>query len=199
MFDRNLALEQAMRLFWDHGYEGTTFDQLTDAMSISPSSFYNAFGSKERLYQEAVALYVERSSDWFMAALAADTDTRTAFHSLLSAAAHQFTQRDRPSGCMVSLACMNVPPALDPLRDWMAGLRMRGQEAMVDRLRRAIAAGELPADTDAETLAGFFAALSRGMAVLARDGASHEQLQAIVDLAMGAWPGRASNFGALAS
>ena len=172
-FDRGVALEQAMRLFWEHGYEGTTFDQLVEAMSISPSSFYNAFGSKERLYAEAISLYLARSSEWFMAALAAGTHARMAFHGLLSSAARQFTQGDRPTGCMLSLACTTVSPTLDPLRDLTAGMRRSAQRAMADRLRQAIAAGELPEDTDAEALAGFYAAVSRGMAVLARDGASY--------------------------
>ena len=40
-FDRTEAVNRAMKLFWEHGYEGTSFDQLVQAMRISPSSFYN--------------------------------------------------------------------------------------------------------------------------------------------------------------
>jgi len=50
-FDRAAALHQAVELFWERGYEGASFDDLIAAMGISPSSFYNAFGSKERLYR----------------------------------------------------------------------------------------------------------------------------------------------------
>ena len=56
-FDRSVALQQAMKLFWERGYEGASFDELTAAMGISASSFYNSFGSKERLYQEATEAY----------------------------------------------------------------------------------------------------------------------------------------------
>ena len=52
-FDRTAAVQQAMELFWDRGYEGTTFDDLIGAMKLSPSSFYREFGSKERLYRES--------------------------------------------------------------------------------------------------------------------------------------------------
>jgi AcrR family transcriptional regulator len=45
-FDRNAALEAAMLLFWERGYEGTSMADLAQAMSLSPSSIYAAFGDK---------------------------------------------------------------------------------------------------------------------------------------------------------
>ena len=49
VFDRAKALNRAMKLFWERGYEGTSFDELIAAMGICASSFYNSFGSKEAL------------------------------------------------------------------------------------------------------------------------------------------------------
>jgi AcrR family transcriptional regulator len=187
-FDRTVALRQAMTLFWERGYEGTTFDDLIAAMGISASSFYNAFGSKEQLYQEASGAFMAQSSEWFLSELAAAMPTKTTFHRLLKAAACAFTQNDLPKGCMISLACTQVPPSLASVRDMMASYRSAGQAAMADRIRRGIAEGDLPKDTDPDVLAAFYSALSRGMAVLARDGASREQLLEIADLGMRAWP-----------
>src|SRR5260370_22909991 len=62
LFDRTDAIQQAMVLFWDRGYEGTTFDDLIGAMKLSPSSFYHDFGSKERLYREALDYYLKLST-----------------------------------------------------------------------------------------------------------------------------------------
>ena len=188
-FDRCFALRQAMHLFWERGYEGTSFDDLIGAMGISPSSFYNSFGSKERLYQEAVDAYAANSAAWFVGELDAARDTRTALHNVLSAAARKFTRGDEPVGCMISAACISVPPALDALREYLAGQRRRAEAAMAARIRRGVAEGDVPPDTDAEALAAFYSTLARGLAVQARDGASYERLQAIVDRAMEAWPG----------
>jgi AcrR family transcriptional regulator len=187
-FDRAVALQQAMKLFWERGYEGASFDDLTAAMGISPSSFYNSFGSKERLYQEATEAYMAASGEWFTGELNANTDAKTAFHRLLTAAAREFTRDDLPTGCMISLACTQVPPALMCLRDKMVGHREAAQSAMAARIQRGIDEGDVPKDTDVEALAAFYSALSRGLAIQARDGASRERLQEVVEISMRAWP-----------
>jgi len=56
-FDANDALEQAMQVFWDQGYQSTSLNALTRAMGISKSSFYEAFGSKHELYLSALEHY----------------------------------------------------------------------------------------------------------------------------------------------
>jgi AcrR family transcriptional regulator len=82
-----------MRLFWERGFEGTSFDELIAVMGISPSSFYNSFGSKERLYQEATETYLALSGEWFLCELNADTDTRSAFRNVLLAATRESPRR----------------------------------------------------------------------------------------------------------
>ncbi len=187
-FERSVAVEQAMKLFWERGYAGTSFDDLITAMGISPSSFYNTFGSKEHLYQEATEAYVARSRELFTGELEGVTDTKTAFHQLLNAAARELTRDDLPSGCMISLACTHVPPTLSAVREMMTEYRCGATTAMADRIRRGIAEGDVPKGTNVQALAEFYSALSRGMAVLARDGATRDHLLEIVEIGMRAWP-----------
>jgi AcrR family transcriptional regulator len=187
-FDRAVALHQATKLFWERGYEGASFDDLIAAMGLSPSSFCNSFGSKERLYQEATQAYMACAGKWFVGELEAETDAKTAFRRLLTAAAREFTQDDLPTGCMISLAGTHFPPALACLRDTMVGYRRAAQTAMAARIQRGVDQGDVPKDTDVEALAAFYSTLSRGMAVQARDGASRERLLQIVEVGMRAWP-----------
>ena len=189
-FNRDAALRAAMRLFWERGYEGTTFDDLTTAMGISPSSFYNAFGGKERLYCEAVGAYMAASGEWFLGILSKTADTRTAFERLIEATAEEFTRPDLPAGCMISLAGTHVPPALASVRDMMVSHRALSEAALAQRLRGGVEAGDMPPDTDVAALASFFGTLFRGLAVQARDGASRERLLEIGRIAMRAWPGQ---------
>jgi AcrR family transcriptional regulator len=179
-----------MRLFWDRGYEGTTFDELTAAMGISPSSFHNSFGSKQRLYTEATDVYLAESARWFADTIAGRTDTREAFQALFEATAEAFTRGDLPAGCMISLAGTHVAPEYDPIREMMAAHRALSERMLKERLEQGIASGDLPADADTAALAAFFSALFRGMAVQARDGANRERLLEIGRVAMRAWPDR---------
>ena len=187
-FDRTEALNQAMKLFWEQGYEGTSFDQLIQAMGISPSSFYNSFGSKEQLYKEATDAYMNMSGGWFAGSLFGTADTREAFEKLLDATAVEFTRRGHPSGCMISLAGTHLPPELGSVRKTMAEHRASAEEMMAQRLRKGVEDGDLPFDTDVPALAAFYNSVTRGMAVQARDGGRPQKLKAIADIAMRAWP-----------
>ena len=177
-----------MKVFWEHGYEGTSFDELSRATGLSASSFYNTFGSKERLYEETVRFYVEGPGRFFRQALADGTSARDSFRRLLEATAVAFTSEELPRGCMFSLAGLHVAPSQETVRDAMREQRRRSERVLVQRLKEAVAAGELPADTDAPELAGYFDAMIRGMAVKARDGATRKTLAKIATRAMLAWP-----------
>jgi AcrR family transcriptional regulator len=189
VFDRDLALRAAMTLFWERGYEGTSFDDLIAAMGISASSFYNSFGSKEALYCEATKSYLDWSGQWFFAILHDPAiDTKTAFARLFESTAEEFTRRNHPTGCMISLAGTHCPPGMSNIREMMAEHRAFSEGAMAERMRKGIADGDMPEDTDCELLAAYYSAVARGLAVQARDGASREKLSEIGRLAMRAWP-----------
>ena len=189
VFDRAKALNRAMKLFWERGYEGTSFDELITAMGISASSFYNSFASKEALYCEATQSYLEWSGQWFYAILNDPSiDTKTAIARLFEATAEEFTRGDHPLGCMVALAGTHCPPGMSNIRDMMAEHRAFSESAMAARIRKGVADGDVPDGTDCEMLAAYYSAVARGLAVQARDGASREKLAQIGRLAMSAWP-----------
>ncbi|MDM9628506.1 TetR/AcrR family transcriptional regulator [Rhizobium sp. S152] len=187
-FQRDEALKAAMKLFWDRGYEGTSFDDLITAMNISASSFSNSFKNKEALYREATDAYLAASGEWFLGILTGEPEVATAFKKLFETTAVEFTRADLPAGCMISLAGTHLPPSLSPVRDMMAQHRAVSESAMLERLKRGVADGQIAPGTDIESLAAFFNALARGMAVKARDGADRDHLLKIAGVAMKSFP-----------
>lgn len=189
LFDRTAALDRAMRVFWDRGYEGTTFDELITAMGLSPSSFYNAFGNKEALYREAVGAYLTGPGGFFPKALAGEGSARDAFARLMIATAAAYTDDTGPAGCMISLAGLHDAPERADLRDFMREVRGRSLALMVERLDEGVRNGDLPKGTDVAQIADFFETVFRGMAVRARDGADRAMLEKTGVMALDAWPG----------
>src|SRR5580698_2256191 len=187
-FDRPTAVQQAMKLFWDHGYEGTTFDDLIEAMHIGPSSFYHEFGSKEQLYRETVNYYMEAHLGFFPRILTTPGDLRAAFEAMFEEGAAFLASDTSPAGCMISLAGTHISPQLVSVADFTKRVRKAWNDALINRLKKGVSDGELPPETNVKELAAYFGAVFRGMAAQARDGASRKELLGIARVAMRAWP-----------
>ncbi|HEX3134193.1 MAG TPA: TetR/AcrR family transcriptional regulator [Planctomycetota bacterium] len=187
-FDRDVALTQAMQLFWDRGYEGTALDDLTAAMGISPSSLYAVFGDKEQLFKAAVDQYLAGPGGYSARILAEEPTARGAVARLLSMAAQELTHPKRPAGCMVALSSTHGSPAAKSIRATLQRYRHGARDALQARIQKGITAGELPAASNAAEIGNFYLATLFGMSVQARDGATRDELLATAQFAMRAWP-----------
>src|SRR5437868_11723100 len=86
-FDRQEALCAALRVFREHGYEGTSMTDLQEALGgLSPPSIYAAFGSKEQLFKEATDLYHTKLRAAAGRAMAEVTTTKAAVEAMLRCA-----------------------------------------------------------------------------------------------------------------
>ncbi|MFD6161011.1 TetR/AcrR family transcriptional regulator [Nocardia sp. NPDC060256] len=183
-FDRNIALEQAMVLFWEHGYRGTSLTDITTALGINRPSMYAAFGNKEALFREAVALYSDALRVPVESALRGGPSTRAAIAETLHVYAAAFSKPGTPQGCLVVLSATDGPEQDDPLREFLVELRGSLAAGILLRLQHAVRENEIPETVNIEALAAYFGTVVFGMAIQARDGASHEALLITADLAM---------------
>ena len=187
-FDRAAALEKAMHVFWERGYEAASIADLTAAMGITPPSLYTAFGDKQKLFFETVECYAQGSGSFWGRALAEEPTARGAIERLLREAAVELTQACHPLGCLMVMATTNCSVAAGHVQVTLAKQRADGVAVMQARLQRGIDDGELPASIDAGALANFYSTVYQGMSMQAKDGATRESLLASVDLAMRSWP-----------
>jgi AcrR family transcriptional regulator len=182
-FDEETVLDRAIEVFWRHGYEGASLSALTAAMGINRPSLYATFGSKEQLFQRAFARYNGIQSALSRAALDRPT-AYAAVEAFLRASADGLTAGDRPAGCLSIQGGLACSPENAGVSEVLAGGRAATEAALVARLTRAAEEGDLPAGMDARAMARFVMALSEGHAVHAAAGASREELQASVDVAL---------------
>lgn len=185
-FDRDAALRTAMRLFWEHGYEGTSLSVLTSAMGITPTSLYAAFGSKESLFREAVEAYNAAEGSPTGEAMRSPT-ARGAVEEMLRANADAYVDPDTPPGCMVVLSGINLSEGHEAVGDYLAELRRQDRAAVRARIVQGVEDGDLPAEADADALADYAMTVLHGLSVQARDGAGRESVHAVIDAAMAGW------------
>jgi AcrR family transcriptional regulator len=173
------VLDKAMAVFWRHGYEGASLTKLQEATGLTPPSIYHAFGSKEGLYEACLNHYVGSVGASHAASLTRPA-SRAGVRAFLVAAAREYTQPGRPSGCMISTASLSVSPDLASVEEATASRRAAMMAELIEYVAEA-------GSSAPPTMARFFGAIVQGMSVQARDGASEEELAVLADVALAAW------------
>ena len=181
------ALDRALQVFWQKGYEGTSLSDLTGAMEINRPSLYAAYGNKEALFRKALDRYVQGAGEFFRKFMEKPT-ARAAVEGLLLWAVDGITCPDSPHGCMMVRCALSGGDAADSIRVELVKRRADVESILRKRLERARAEGDLPADAHPADLARYVMTIHQGMSVQAAGGASREQLRRVVKTAMAAWP-----------
>lgn len=192
-FDREAALNRALELFWHRGYEPTSISELCSSMGINPPSLYAAFGSKARLFLEAVDHYEKVYWDTTWGKMEKEPDLHRAIKDFFLEAANILTSPEAPCGCLVVLAAINVSPESQEVIDALKLLRQEGKDFFLQRLQRGLNEGYLPPDTDVKALANSLSTMLEGMSIQAQDGMSREDLINIATIAITMLPAKPKN------
>ncbi len=176
-FDPEAALDAAIAVFWQKGYDAASLDDLTRAMGINRPSLYRAFGDKRALFERCVARYGEANVGGITASLQ-DADVQAAITGIYRAQAVAATESDGPRGCLIACALPAAAGHDDGIRALTAAGISDMQQQIAARLARAVAAGELPGDFPVDSRAALAVDLLCAGALRARTGADAGTLAA---------------------
>jgi AcrR family transcriptional regulator len=182
-FDKDAALEAAMLLFWERGYEGTSMADLTQAMGLSPSSIYAAFGDKHALFRLAVKRYMEMRAQYAGKALEEPTlegVVRALFESTIAF----LTAPGHPPTCMTLAGAAGCSVDAAPARDLMTEIRRQNQYAIKRRLGKARKSGELAKSIRVDDYARYLCTIIAGLSIQAANGSTKAELKGIAKLAL---------------
>ncbi|MFJ2398736.1 TetR/AcrR family transcriptional regulator [Streptomyces sp. NPDC087843] len=186
-FDADEALERAMLVFWKHGYEGASTAGLTNAMGISTTSMYAAFGNKEKLFRKALERYTEGPSAYLARAVEEPTALGVAT-AILAGTVRTTTRPAHPHGCLGVQGALTTSDSGQEVRDLLVAWRNNGYSRVRERFQRAVDEGDLPPQTDPGLLARFLTTFGYGIAVQAATGVGRDELQEMADAALRNWP-----------
>ncbi|GAB4442659.1 MAG: TetR/AcrR family transcriptional regulator [Rhodocyclaceae bacterium] len=185
-FDRDQAIEAAMEVFWRQGYEATSLADLLAAMGLSKSSLYQAFGSKQKLFETCLAHFRERQTARMTRALEAAPSAMAFLRQMLHGVAREARARPCPKGCLIMNSATEFAgrdPAIARLVE-----RGVGDFTAVFRaaIRRAQSEGDVPAARSADTLARYIVSTISGLKTMIKAGASARSVEDIAEVALGA-------------
>ena len=181
------ALAQALGVFWAKGYEGASLTDLTEAMGITRPSLYAAFGNKESLFRKALDLYEREKMAYVGKALSKPTARQVA-ETMLRGAVDTACDCEGPHGCLRVISSVACGPAAQSIHDDVIERSNKGKQALIERLERAKAEGDLPANVDAQGLARVLVSFLQGISVQANQGATRAELDQLVETALSLWP-----------
>jgi hypothetical protein len=112
---------------------------------------------------------------------------RDAIEQILRANVAAVTKAGEPHGCLLVLGALNCTAEGAPASEHLHRIRLKTYRTIGERIKRGVREGDVPRETDVESLAMFVTTLLQGLSVQARDGAPRSALNAAVECAMRAW------------
>jgi AcrR family transcriptional regulator len=182
-FDRDAALEAAMLLFWERGFEGTSMTDLTQAMGLNPSSIYAAFGDKHTLFSRAVNRYMGIRAQYATKALQEPTLERV-IRALFDNTVAFLTMPGHPPTCMTLAGAMGCSVDATPARDLMTEIRKQNQVAVRERLLQARKSGELSKSINVDDYTRYLSSILAGLSIQAANGSTKAQLKRTAQMAL---------------
>jgi AcrR family transcriptional regulator len=181
------ALAQALRVFWEKGYEGTSLTDLTEAMGITRPSLYAAFGNKEALFRKALDLYECEKLTYIRQALEQPSARKVA-ETMLRGTVDNVTSSNEPHGCLGVITSVACGAESQSVREEVVKRGAVAKAALIERFERAKAEGDLPSHIDTEGLMRVLIAMLQGISVQANQGATREELDRLVESGLMLWP-----------
>ena len=182
-FDRDAALEAAMLLFWERGYEGTSMADLTGVTGLNPSSIYAAFGDKHALFSLAAKRYLDYRAQYAASALEEPTLEKV-IRALFDNTVAFLTTPGHPPTCMTLAGAVGCSVEAAPARDLMTEIRKQNEAAIRQRLLAARKSGELPKDINVDDFTRYLSSILAGLSIQAANGSTKSELKRTAQMAL---------------
>ena len=169
------ALDRAVEMFWEHGYEGVDVDRIARAVNVTKPALYRAFGDKPTLLLKAVERYAVTYVAPRMAAFQAEPDIHKAVTAFCEATVNTATG-DACGGCMMAAAAVGQSERVTEIRSYLAQRLAAAADMFTKRFEQEIKAGHLTRTPSAKVRGRLLVDLLQGLQLRAKTGIAREQL-----------------------
>jgi AcrR family transcriptional regulator len=169
------ALDRAVEMFWEHGYEGVDVDRIARAVNVTKPALYRAFGDKSTLLLKAVERYALTYGAPKMAAFHAEPNIHKAVTAFCEATVNLATG-DARGGCMMAAAALGQSERVAEIRSYLAQGLTAAAEMFAKRFEQEMRAGRLTRAPSAQVRGRVLVDLLQGLQLRAKAGMAREEL-----------------------
>ncbi len=178
-FDPNLVLTEAMKLFWEQGFEATSIQDLEQRTGLARTSLYNTYGSKRELFALALVQYQRVLAEQMLASLEKGTAGLADLRDFFNLVARQLKRSTTPPGCLMVNSMTEFggveAEVVRQSEEYLACFK----DAIMGALQRAVVREEI-AKTGIAAKADLLVGVLIGINVVARSGVKSTELTALL-------------------
>lgn len=183
-FDEADVLTKAIRLFWQKGYNGTSMQDLVDALGISRSSLYDTFGDKRKLYLKALESYKQTEAANRAKIFDKSIPARTAIRHLLDFIILDQISDKQHKGCFLINCAVETSPKDKQVNAILCENDREIENALHEVIQRGQNSGEITGRYDAKTIARFIFNNIVGMRVSGKLATDKSMFEDTIQLTM---------------
>jgi AcrR family transcriptional regulator len=169
------ALDRAVEMFWEHGYEGVDVDRIARAVNVTKPALYRAFGDKSTLLLKAVERYAMTYGAPKMEAFHAEPDIHKAVTAFCEATVNT-ASGDARGGCMMAAAALGQSERVREIRSYLGQSLAAAADIFARRFEQEMKAGRLTRTPPAKVRGRLLVDLLQGLQLRGKAGVAREQL-----------------------
>jgi len=185
-FEPEAAMQSAMELFWQKGYEATSMRDLLGGMGIGRGSFYDTFGDKRTLFLATLDHFEQTRTAWVLEVLEESESPLETIRYVFERSVDNLVGFEPRRGCLLANTAVELAPHDPEVAERISRYVRRTEDAFEKALQRARRAGDVPEHKVPRALARFLVNNLHGLRVMARSGADRETLEDTVGLVLDA-------------
>jgi len=178
-YNREVALDAAVNLFWTKGYHATSLKDLEAALQMKPGSIYAAFSSKQALYLEALERYFEKSRNGFRQEIESVASPLDGLSDYLVQLARTRSQEPQGQACMLVRTLLDTTSTDTVIAETANAYLEQIQTEFASAFDRAREIGEIAANADSRRLAHRYQASINALRIELHRGVDQAEISAL--------------------
>ncbi|MEM7372264.1 MAG: hypothetical protein AAF587_26840 [Bacteroidota bacterium] len=168
LFDEQDVLQKALLIFWENGYQKTTWKKLETGMAINPFSIKATFENKKELYRRVLKAYEEKLSGLFLTSLKEKAATIEDIHAFLHDFGASIHNKVIPNGCMMVGAVKELDGEGEEFKPIILRFFQEMKGLFIRALQNSVQQEQIPADTNIDLTAEYLIGITQSLSTVAK-------------------------------